>query len=115
MRALDGMAPRSRARLCVVINQLAFPGLGTLLMGRRVGYAQAALMIVGFFLVTGFLVWYLVSFIRYVGSSTWDEETFRKHYLPCQWALYYGLAFCVVAWIWSLFSSITILRESFLP
>ena len=46
--------------LWAIVNQLAFPGLGTLMMGRRVGYAQAAVMLAGFFLTMGYLLWHLV-------------------------------------------------------
>jgi hypothetical protein len=98
--------------LWVAINQLAFPGLGTLMMGRRIGYAQATIMVAGFVLTMAFLVWYLICAGRYAANPSWDEAQFTSLYRPYQWALSWGLGLCAVAWIWALFSSIAMLRAS---
>jgi hypothetical protein len=97
--------------LWAIVNQLAFPGLGTLMMGRRVGYAQAAIMVAGFCLTMGFLVWYLICVGRYAANPSWDETKFTSLYRPHQWSLYWGLGLCAAAWVWALFSSIAMLRE----
>lgn len=103
---------RPPAVLWAIVNQLAFPGLGTLMTGRRVGYAQAAVMLAGFFLTMGYLLWYLVCAGRYAVNPSWNEAHFTSLYRPYQWSLYWGLALCAVAWAWALFSSIAMLRSA---
>jgi hypothetical protein len=95
-----------------MVNQLAFPGLGTLMMGRRVGYAQAAIMLAGFTLTMGFLLWYLVCAGRYAVNPSWDETQFTSLYRPYKWSLYWGLGLCAVAWVWALYSSIAMVRAA---
>ena len=103
---------RPHAVLWAIINQLAFPGLGTLMMGRRVGYAQAAIMLAGFCLTMGFLLWYLVCVGRYAANPSWEEANFHSLYRPYKWSLYWGLGLCAVAWFWALFSSIAMVRDA---
>jgi hypothetical protein len=111
IQGLDRMPPRTRAWLCVAINQLAFPGLGTILMRRRSGYVQATVMVAGFILATGFALWVIVCAVRYTMNPAWDEADFRAACQPFKWALFSGLALCAMAWVWALFSSIGILRR----
>src|SRR5437667_5708905 len=85
---------RAPAWLWALVNQLAFPGLGTIMMGRRLGYLQAAIMLAGFFLTMGFLVWYLVCAGRYASDPSWSEADFVSRYRGYQWSLYLGLALC---------------------
>jgi hypothetical protein len=94
-----------------LINQLAFPGLGTILAGRRIGYAQATLMVAGFILTMAFLIWYLVCAGRYAVNPTWSEQEFTSRYRPYLWSLYWGLALCAFAWVWALISSVQLLRR----
>ncbi len=96
----------------VAINQAAFPGLGTILSGRRIGYAQATIMLAGFFLTTGFMLYYIGLLIRYASTATWTEADFTSRHQPYHWALYWGIGGCAVAWIWSLFSSLQILKSN---
>ena len=105
-------AKRPPALLWAIVNQLAFPGLGTLMMGRRVGYAQAAIMLAGFFLTMAFLLWYLVCAARHAFNPNWDEAKFTSIYRPYIWSLYWGLGLCAVAWLWALFSSIAMVRKA---
>ena len=98
--------------LWVLTNQLAFPGLGTIMAGRRVGYLQAATMLAGFFLSMGFLVWFIVCALRWAGHQEWSEAEFRAQYRPYNWALHWGLGLCAVSWIWALFSSVSLLHQS---
>jgi hypothetical protein len=106
------LAKRSHAVLWALINQLAFPGLGTLMMGRRVGYVQATIMLAGFCLTMGFLLWYLVCVGRYAAHPNWEEAKFTSLYRPYKWSLYWGLGFCAAAWVWALFSSIAMVRAA---
>ncbi|MCI0744772.1 MAG: hypothetical protein L0Y58_05125 [Verrucomicrobia subdivision 3 bacterium] len=102
---------RSRAWGCAAVNQLAFPGLGTVMAGRWTGYLQAALMLAGFCLAMGFMFWYFLCLARFVTGALNDEE-FRSHYRQWLWALWSGGGLCVIAWCWSLVSSIAIVRRA---
>ena len=96
---------------CVAINQLAFPGMGTIMSGRRIGYVQAAIMLAGFFLTMGFFIWYFVCVARYLSNSGWSRDEFIATFRPCLWSLYWGIGLSALAWFWSLKSSLEILKE----
>jgi len=98
--------------MCAAINLLAFPGFGTLLAGRRIGYLQAAIMLAGFFLVMGFMVVFFVRAVQSLISMNGDEEAWRAQYRVCAWAWKWGVALSAVAWVWSLFSSWSIVRQA---
>ena len=95
------------------MNALAFPGLGTIMAGRAMGYVQAALMSVGFFMSSGFIGWYLVSSVsalnRFMLSGV--QEDLSQQYKPWLWVLWLGLAISALAWGWSMVSSLMLLRE----
>lgn len=99
-------------RVCVFMNLAAFPGLGTIMAGRRIGYAQAALMLVGFFLTMGFLLHYLSCMYQFAFTPSWTEADFTSRYRPYRWTLFVGLACSVTAWLWALASSLKILKAS---
>ena len=80
--------------------------------GRRVGYVQAAMMVAGFVLFTGFMVWFFICAARYFGSETMGEAEFHAQYRPYLWAAKYGHGLCLLAWCWALVSSIALLRRS---
>lgn len=98
--------------MLVAINQMAFPGLGSILAGRRTGWPQAALMVVGFCLTMAFLLWYLWCCARYLREPDWDAGNWYASYAWLFWALHYGLGFCGVAWLWAWIDSIAILRAA---
>jgi hypothetical protein len=83
--------------------------LGTIIAGRPIGYAQAAIMIVGFVLFMGFMIWLFICAARYFASA--DEAEFRVQYRSYMWAAKYGLGLCLLAWCWALFSSIALMRQ----
>ncbi len=96
----------------VALNQAAFPGLGTILAGRRAGWFQATLMVTGFVLAVGFLIFYLGCVAAYLRGHPPTEAEFKARYHPHLWALHWGFACCAVAWGWALFSSRQIWRDS---
>ena|SRR6185503_7447530 len=110
--SLDRPLDRRRAWVCVAINQFAFPGLGTIMAGRRVGFPQAAVMVLGFSLATAFMLWFIFCALRLMLSVDWSEDQFHAAYYPFKWAGKTGLALCIAAWCWALTSSIAILRET---
>jgi hypothetical protein len=96
-----------------MVNQLAFPGLGTIMAGRRqLGYAQAALMLAGFFVAMGFAVWFFWCSLRALTELNWTEARFREVVWGHAWVGIGGLGLCVAAWAWSLFSSVEILQSA---
>jgi len=89
----------------MLLNQLATPGLGSLL-GRRwiSGSGQLLLAIAGF---TLFLVWFVKEMIQYYGQITGDVEV-----RPIGRFLVSGLALFGIAWLWSWVTSFSLLREA---
>lgn len=105
---------RNKAWSCVLMNLLAFPGMGTLMARRKVGFIQAAIMLIGFLLATGYVgisIWcgLQLVFDMYADSSGSGKYEWYKKY---GWIGITGLAFCLAAWIWALFSSIEILKST---
>jgi hypothetical protein len=93
-----------------MINQLAFPGLGTIMMGRKVGYAQAVIMVIGFLMSVGFIGWMIVCGVRYLSHPEWSDAQYRAQYQPYAPWLRWGLALCAVAWLWALWSSAAMVK-----
>ena len=96
----------------MLINQFAFPGLGTRLAGRRWGWAQMALMLAGFILSMAFMVWYIFTAARYLATPEAIEQAWRAEYRRLGWMGWSGLALVIVAWLWAGISSLAIWRES---
>ena len=93
------------------MNQLAFPGLGTIMAGRRIGYMQATIMVAGFCLFLGFMLFYFAWFARFMsfgGGEQVDEHGYRSWL----WMLFGGLTLCAFAWCWALIDSISIVRQA---
>lgn len=102
---------RRRAWFWVLVNQLAFPGLGTILSGRKAGYLQAAIMVCGFCLAMGFMIIYFRALTRLAMGASGNEVEFRAAYAPRLWMMRWGVGLTVFAWFWAWFSSIAILRD----
>jgi Na+/proline symporter len=102
----------SRAWLCALVNQLAFPGAGSVMAGRRIGYVQAAIMLVGFVLVMIYLLSYIGAAFHLVADSNLSEEQFKAEYQRWNWAGQSGLILSITAWVWALVSSAMILRQA---
>lgn len=108
-----GQAPpldRSRALVCVAVNQLATPGLGTIMAGRRVGYPQLAVMVAGFGLFVAANLW---NFYR-LFHAAFDPNAELGDPLAARfsWWRNLGLGLCLAAWLWALWSSLFILRDA---
>jgi len=101
---------RPSAWVCAAINQLAFPGLGTILAGRRVGYFQAAIMIASFSLTMGFMLWFFICALRALAAQ--DASHLAEQWRPYAWAGKSGLALFLIAWGWALASSISMVRAA---
>lgn len=94
---------RHAAWACTLANLLALPGLGSLTIGRRVGWAQVALALAGFAVT----LHGLVQVLRELLSS----PEFILELTPAVWRTLTGLAVSFVAWFWSLFTSLQVHRD----
>jgi hypothetical protein len=94
------------------IRTLAFPGLGTIMAKRRVGYPQAALMLLGFAIFMAFMLWFFAGLLSAAGDFSADLEQFEKLVRSRLWIAGLGLGLCAIAWAWALFSSLAILRAA---
>lgn len=94
----------ARAWACLMTNLLVLPGLGSLLAGRRAGWPQTALALVGFALTAVWLVWFVVAWSR-TGSLPLDGGP----YLP--WGAF-GVLLFALSWVWGLFTGLRVVSES---
>jgi hypothetical protein len=93
------------ARNAVFINQLAAPGLGSLMAGRRVaGLGQLILALAGFALVMAWFVEVLVQFYQLAAAGAQTELNYRF--------LEAGVILFAAAWLWSLITSTSLLRQA---
>ena len=104
---------RQTARGCVGTN-LALPGFGSLMAGYPVGYAQAALTVVGFglTLVSGAkaIIWFLTHWSMIYGPEADPVETMTGVWRETRW-VWAGFAMVATAWLWSLTTNAAILRS----
>ena len=96
---------RAAARNCALINQLATPGLGSL-MGRRyvAGTGQLLLALVGF----GFVVAWFVSLLRQVYQQIDTDAPGPS----VAWMGEIGAVIFAAAWAWSLVTSLALVRQA---
>lgn len=93
------------ARNAALVNQLATPGLGTLMLGKlALGLAQLALAIAGFLFI---IAWFAMILFQYYGQISGNVEV-----KPVGWIGITGAILFVAAWTWSLFSSIGFIRKA---
>jgi hypothetical protein len=97
----------ARAWACLMTNLLVLPGLGSLLGGRRAGWAQAALALVGFALSAVWLVWFVAAFLR-EGGFPLDGGP----YLPMG---ILGVALFGASWVWGLATGLSLVSGSRRP
>ena len=107
----DRRRSSSQARVCVVINQLACPGLGTLMWGRRVGYPQLAVMLAGFVLSMIFFGTLFAAVFQLMSNPLWNEADYENLLARAKPTGWLGFALCASAWLWSGWSSLAIWKE----
>ena len=90
------------------------PGSGSLMAGRRVGYFQLALSVVGFaatFIFGGrFVLWYLAHYQHLQQIQMDPGQYFSEIWGPLKWALL-GIGLFVLALLWGLVTSMFILSQ----
>src|SRR6266576_1835833 len=96
---------RAKARNAALMNQLATPGLGSLLARRWVaGIGQLILAIAGFALV---VAWFVEVLIQFYGMINRDAPP-----RPAGWLGEAGALIFIAAWLWALITSLSLLREA---
>jgi hypothetical protein len=105
---------RQTARACAATN-LGLPGFGSLMAGRAVGYAQAALTVAGFALtlICGlqFIMWFFANWSKINDPQADGFEMLRALWLAVRWTLL-GMALFGVSWLWALATSFMVLRAA---
>jgi len=93
------------ARNCFLLNQFATPGLGSLAGGRYLsGMGQLALAIIGFAFV---MLWFALTMKEYYNLATGNEPaiSYAKYFFA-------GAAIFAASWLWSLVTSLSLLRQA---
>lgn len=95
---------RVQARNAALLNQLATPGLGSLVARRWIaGTGQLALSLIGFTLI---LVWFVQMMLQYYGQISGEVEV-----RPVGRTGLLGAGLFAFAWCWSLATSAGLFRE----
>jgi len=98
---------RAKARNAALLNQLATPGLGSLLARRWIaGGGQLLLALAGFILI---MVWFAQMMLGYYGQMFNDAP---PRPITSFTNLILGAGLFGLAWLWSLGTSFSLLRES---
>jgi hypothetical protein len=107
MKIFSGGAPlkRSQAKNCLLVNQFATPGLGSL-MGGRIweGLLQLLLAVGGFVLVMLWFVQFFMGMIQSSGEST--DGTGHPQYAQL------GAVLFIASWLLSWITSMSLLRNA---
>ena len=103
-----GKLSHAKARNAALLNQFATPGLGSLLAGRWLaGLGQLSLFLAGFVL---YCFWAFNNMAKYFSLMSFSEAP------PANFGwdrtATAGLALCVAAWLWSLVTSLSLLRQA---
>jgi 4a-hydroxytetrahydrobiopterin dehydratase len=97
----------AKARNAALLNQLATPGLGSLLAGRwQAGTGQLLIFLAGFVLYCAWMFKYLAAYY----SLMYDDAPLQTDRV--KWMLWTSVVLCVVAWCWSLVTSLSLMREA---
>jgi hypothetical protein len=103
---------RQTALGCLTTN-LAAPGFGSLLAGRRSGYPQVVLFIIGFALTLIFgvkgIAWCLANWAPLHDDMADPMDSLFLMWQAIRWAVL-GMGLFAVAWFWALFTGLSIVR-----
>jgi hypothetical protein len=95
-----------KAWTCLIVNQTATPGLGSV-AGRRflAGSGQLLLSVAGFALIVFWM--YRALFLNPLRAGMGEPAL-----PPCAWAGNWGAALFGASWLWSWVTSLSLLREA---
>lgn len=98
------------AQACFASN-CVFPGLGSLLGGRRIGYAQACLTLISFTLTAvfgaRFLIWAIRHWSEIQSPGADPVESLLNLWRACRGAML-GMVLFAIAWLWALVTSLSL-------
>ena len=98
---------RTKARNAALVNQLGTPGLGSLMAGRyAAGIGQLILFLAGFCM---FAAWFVRAMVQVYQQFNGGAEAQLK---SVAWLGEAGAAAAALAWFWSLFTSLSLLRQA---
>jgi hypothetical protein len=105
---------RQTAWGCLTTN-VALPGFGSLMAGRRSGYPQAALGLGGLVLTLLFTVrfayWYFTAGNRLQNDGTDPVEALLELWRAARWPLL-GIGVFLLGWLWALATSCQLLHAA---
>jgi hypothetical protein len=107
---------RDHAWGVAIANQLALPGFGTVMAGRKIGYAQLALSVSGVLCFTAFLIYALPQLgelLRQLTNPTDDPDAaleFLARWVPWLGVAFAGIFLWMAAWFWALGTSVKAVR-----
>lgn len=90
---------------CLIANTLTLPGLGSIAAGRKIGYVQAGIAVVGF-------AGSMLSLLAYLWQWIDRGEMPRELGNPALLAAIASIAIFAVAWLWALRTSLQIRAEA---
>src|SRR6185503_15140263 len=103
----------AKARNCLMLNLFATPGLGSLVGGRILaGLGQLILFLVGFVFICFWFVKTMKEYYGMMGNLTSDDISVHVSYSRYFLA---GIMFAVASWLWSLLTSLSIIRAAKTP
>ncbi len=95
---------RTTAWACTLTNALTLPGLGSITAGRRVGYAQGVLALVGFGLS---LYWLGKTVLTWMAEGELPAEVNGTLLVGLA-----GICLYIAAWLWAFATSLSLLAEA---
>jgi hypothetical protein len=112
------LSPREAAQGCLTAN-LAVPGLGSILVGRKVGFIQMAVYFAGFGLTFTFglrLIYSVLSnwsafYAEFNGPDADILSAMSDLWHRIRWA-FLGFFLFLVSWTWALATSRTVMAEA---
>ena len=97
---------RSHAATCLLLNQFATPGLGSLMVGRWfAGTGQLLLAVGGFGLLVAWFVQLSIQFYRMLASLPLTPPRYP-------WLGKVGGLLFLAAWLWAWVTSLSVLRQA---
>ena len=99
----DKSVDKPTAWACTLANLLAAAGLASIAAGRKIGYVQMTLAVIGLILsaVGVVLVW-----------REWSRGGFSEGLPTAFWIAVLGVALFMMAWFWALFTSLRLHGET---
>lgn len=112
------LTPREAAQGCLTAN-LAVPGLGSIIVGRKVGFVQIIMYFSGFALTSIFGVRFIFGalsnwsafYAEFYGPDADVVSAMSDLWHRTRWA-FLGIALCAVAWIWAFATSRALLAAA---